>query len=122
MTEEYVYAWSPDNPNAQQLFRGSFHSAHTAKMPDLAELIALPIEQIRSAVFTEYEGLWAICMEYVTTYGLSERSYILIDNGLIVHNEVYDGDSLILETTVLAQNYDTPDASLFILPDGANPQ
>lgn len=121
LTQNRTYAWSAESPAISELPIGMFHAAKSAKMPDLQALASCPAERIQSAEFVEYGGLWTICIRHINDHGLTECSYVAIDSGLITHNEVYDGETLILEMTVNALSFAEPEPTLFLLPDGSSP-
>lgn len=121
LTKNRIYAWSADSPTVSELPIGIFDPARTAKMPNLQALVDCPSERILLAEFVEYGGLWTIHIRHINEHGLTECNYVAIDCGLIIHNEVYDGEKLVLEMTVNALTFTEPEASLFLLPDGSLP-
>ncbi len=121
LTPHTIYVWSAESPAISQLPLGMFDAGRTAKMPDLADIVNCPPERILSAEFVEYDGLWTIRVRYRNDWDFTECSYVAIDSGLITRNEVYDGETLILEMTVNAISFSEPDPALFLLPDGSPP-
>ena len=118
LTDVSAYAWSAHSQVVQTLPIGSFSSERTAKMPDIQMLIDSSPAKIQTVAFEEYNGLWVIVVDSVSDNGFVERNYVSIDSGLILKNEVYARETLILEMTVSSIHFESPAPALFVLPDG----
>ena len=117
-----VFCWPTGETVYQRYALGLLDGHYIAKMPATASLAALDPSRISRADFVLLDDQWTICIEYTTKRGLHERSYVSIDSGLVMKNEAYCQEELILDMYVVSQTFEPLDASLFLLPDGASPQ
>ncbi len=117
-----VFCWLAGEKAYQRYALGLLDGHFIAKMPATASLSALDPSRISRADFALLDDQWTILVEYTTQRGLHERSYVSIDSGLVVKNEAYRQNELVLDMYVVSQTFGPVEASLFLLPDGTSPQ
>ena len=117
-----VFCWTPGETAYRRFAVGLLDESFIAKMPSAAALSELSPSRITKAEFCLLDQQWTILVEYATSRGLRERSYVSIDSGLVVKNEAYHQDELVLDMYVTSQSFESPETALFLLPDGTAPQ
>lgn len=93
-------------------------------MMSYEDILKLDKSSITAAGYMEYgdNGEKCIYVQYVTKLlNYKVKCYISVESGLLIHAEMYDGDTLIYKMTTFDFSRAEPDPSVFELPDGTNP-
>jgi hypothetical protein len=91
-------------------------------MSSYEDVLKLDKSSITAAEYVDYESERCIYVQYVTELlGYTEKYYISVGTGLLVHIEKYDGNTLIYQMSSSDYSPTRPDASVFKLPDGTIP-
>jgi len=111
--------WYSDNSRAR--YTGTPPAAGIAELfqgiATYDQLKALPPEQIISAGFTDYQGSACMYIEYVQGgFGYIHKVYVSVDTGLIMADEIFDGEILIYSMSSLSYSNESPDKAVFVLP------
>ena len=82
-------------------------------------LMELEHEQIIETDYIEVDGIYCIYVKAETgRFGYISEYYIYPDTGLLLKNEIYDGDTLIYRMTGGDVMLTAPDDNYFTLPGG----
>lgn len=123
-TEEEFYIWYIDEKDYYKGTRGTALAddkiADAVQMSGSYEsLLELEHEQIIETDYIEVDGIYCIYVKAETgRFGYISEYYIYPDTGLLLKNEIYDGDTLIYRMTGGDVMLTAPDDNYFTLPGG----
>lgn len=81
------------------------------------DVLSVPIENIRSAGYVDYHGLSCIKVVYDWgEFGYSYEIYVSAQDGVLVGEYTYDGDTLLRAVEFSSFSNETPDSKVFALP------
>lgn len=99
---------------------GEFSQDTEQRLPTYEDILELPEEEILSADYSAYEGLY--CIRVTTAedaYGYETTYWISVDTGLLAAAETYQGETMTYRMRGLTVDVTEPAAELFLLPDGS---
>ena len=86
-------------------------------IPTYEDLLALPVEDVLDAGYTDYDGERVIFARYRSgPFDYETCCYVSVENGLLIGAETYDGEVLIYEMRSGPVEISTPDESVFTPP------
>ena len=112
---ENVYYWYANSVRVTQLARGEFSPEDEQMLIDYTDLLSH--EKVSNAKLVNYNGEACIYAEGVSG-NTRECYWISVQNGLLKHGEVYDGDELIYSVEMLKLDISEQGKEHFTLPDG----
>ena len=81
------------------------------------DILSVPIENIHSAGYVDYHGISCIKVVYDWgEFGYSYEIYVSAQDGVLVGEYTYDGDTLLRAVEFSSFSNETPDARIFDLP------
>ncbi len=124
LTEDNYYIWYSDDSALIKGDRGD--ALRTKEIEDAVlmsgsykELSSLPPENIIKAEYAPFGSEYCI---HISTYegslGYRYEYYISLDTGLLLSNEVYDGETIVYRMTLKGAKLSAPEDYSFILPNG----
>ena len=118
VTDGRLYIWYNNEPGIYEGESGNDYDADRwMRSITYEDLLALPVEDISSAGYDEYDGKPCIWAEhYSESFGYRKIYYISVNTGLLTGAVTYDGDMLIYRMSTAAVDTSEPAASLFVPP------
>ena len=111
------WIWYSD---AEGVYTGPAHDGDAdgyQTIPTYEDLLALPVEDILDAGYTEYDGASVIYARYRSgPFGYETTCYVSDETGLLIGAETYDGEVLIYAMRSGPVEITTPDESVFTPP------
>lgn len=82
------------------------------------DILTLDINDILDAGYKEYEGEECLFAEYMGgAFGYVSRVWVSMESGLLMGSETYDGEELIFRVSSTAPVLESPEESVFALPN-----
>lgn len=122
LTTKNTYYWKANSKEVYAGATGSFEVEDIQGIPFVTELYDISEENI-SDVSTESYLDSAIIFIQVDDpeMGYTEKHWIGAQSGVLLKTEIYEGETLIYRFETVSFTYDTPDDSVFLLPDRTTP-
>ena len=112
-----LWIWYPDSHSAYRTGAGSADTDEYQSLITYEDIISMPAGNINDAGYVTLDGEECIYVAFTDgAFAYQKRAYISIASGLLMRNEIYDGESLIFTLSSSAPDISTPDASVFDLP------
>ena len=112
--------WYDDAREWISLPAGDFTSDTEQRIPTYEDILELPVSEIASASYGDYQGLYCIAVETLPDgEGYYTQYWISAETGLLAGAETYQWEELVYRMTALTVDASTPSEDLFLLPDGS---
>ena len=113
--------WYDDAREWISLPAGDFTSDTEQRIPTYEDILELPVSEIASASYGDYQGLYCIAVETLPDgEGYYTQYWISAEAGLLAGSETYQWEELVYRMTALTVDASTPSEDLFLLPDGSS--
>lgn len=120
LTADKAAVWYDDDEEWALLRSDSFSADSLQRMPTYETVLQLPSSSIEQAEYTEKNGVYCI---YVKTQpdkdGYADEYWVSAQSGLLLISERTCHGELIYRFTSADPDDETPEESLFLLPDGS---
>lgn len=121
LTEQHVYLWGSEGGTYYEGSPGDFTADELGRVPSYEDVCALPPEQILDGRLSDWGGVSCISVRSGTADAYTDW-YISLDNGLLMYAETREQDTVVYSVTLTELSVGAAEDSLFLLPNGAQPE